>query len=32
MHRARDKNDNVPVHAAAGNVIETHDRVGDFKE
>jgi hypothetical protein len=33
MHRARDKNDNVPVHtAAAGNVIETHDHVGDFKE
>jgi hypothetical protein len=32
VHRTRDKNDNVPVHAATGKVIETHDHVGDFKE
>jgi hypothetical protein len=32
VHRTRDKNDNVPVHAAASNVIETHEHKGDFKE
>jgi len=32
MHRARDKNDNVPVHTAARNVIEMRDQAGDFEE
>ena len=30
MHRAREKNDDVLIHAAARNVIKTHNHVGDF--
>jgi len=32
MHSSRSHDPVVRVHDAAGNVIETHDRAGDFKE